>query len=108
MDIVKATDARKEWSAVLDKVIREKPVIIERTRDRVWMSDLNILIYFLDAYKFDVKEYHNSDGTITLILQAPNLSVTAGDLVKAKNDLVKILVEHAHNYYDNYNCYISS
>ena len=33
-----ATTVRKEWSAVCDSVIHEKPKFIKRTRDKMWFQ----------------------------------------------------------------------
>lgn len=35
-----STDVRKDWSRVVDSVVRDKPTIIKRTRDRMWLSNL--------------------------------------------------------------------
>ena len=39
MMTINATEVRKEWSSVVDGVIRERPILIKRTRDKIWLSD---------------------------------------------------------------------
>ena len=47
-----ATTVRKEWSAVCDSVIHEKPKFIKRTRDRMWFSNLETISDILQIYQF--------------------------------------------------------
>lgn len=55
-----ATAVRKEWSAVCDNVIHEKPKFIKRTRDKMWFSNLETMFEILSAYKFTKRENHAS------------------------------------------------
>ena len=36
-----ATDVRKEWSTVIEKVVREKPQFIKRTRDYMFLANID-------------------------------------------------------------------
>jgi len=38
-----ATTVRKEWSAVVDSVVREKPIVVKRTRDRMFLASIAFL-----------------------------------------------------------------
>ncbi len=42
-----ATTVRKEWSAVCDSVIHNKPKFIKRTRDKMWFSNLETMSIFV-------------------------------------------------------------
>ena len=53
----KATTVRKEWSAVCDSVIHNKPKFIKRTRDKMWFSNLETMSEILEAYQFTAKNY---------------------------------------------------
>lgn len=44
-----ATEVRKEWSSVLDSVVRDKPQFIKRTRDKMWLSNLDIMNDILEG-----------------------------------------------------------
>ena len=61
MITINATDVRKEWSSVVDKVVRDKPQFIKRTRDRMWMSNLDTMEEILSAYKFTAEKYIEED-----------------------------------------------
>ncbi len=52
-----ATTVRKDWSAVCDSVIHEKPKFIKRTRDKMWLSNLETISEFLEVYSFTAKIY---------------------------------------------------
>lgn len=47
-----ATVVRKEWSAICDSVIHEKPKFIKRTRDKMLLSSLETMLEILASYKF--------------------------------------------------------
>ena len=61
-----ATTVRKEWSAVCDSVIHNKPKFIKRTRDKMWFSNLETMSEILSAYQFTAKEYKEDDSHIDL------------------------------------------
>ena len=68
-----ATNVRKEWSAVCDSVVHEKPKFIKRTRDKLWFSNLDTMTEILSAYKFTAEKYIEDDGSITLSLNEIDL-----------------------------------
>ena len=68
-----ATEVRKEWSQVIDSVVREKPKFIKRTRDKMWLSNLDTMSEILDAYSFTAKKIIESDQTVTLSLNEIDL-----------------------------------
>lgn len=75
MDTIKATDARKEWSTVIDSVIREKPKFIKRTRDYMFLSGIDVMQELLVGYSFSAQSFIEKDGSVTLSVtysQPPN------------------------------------
>ena len=66
---INATKARNEWSSVVESVIREKPAFIKKTRDYLFLSDMDTLERILSAYSFHAKILPEDDGTVTLSLQ---------------------------------------
>ncbi len=44
MNVLSATDVRKNWSLVIDNVVREKPVYVKRTRDNVALINLILIL----------------------------------------------------------------
>ena len=68
-----ATTVRKEWSAVCDSVIHNKPKFIKRTRDRMWFSNLDTMSEILSAYHFTAQRFVENDGSVTLSLNEIDL-----------------------------------
>ena len=56
MDMMKATDVRKNWSLTLDSVVRERPAYIKRTHDSIAMMDVSTLNTLLMGYRFNAKK----------------------------------------------------
>ena len=69
-----ATAVRKEWSAVCDSVIHDKPKFIKRARDKMWFSNLEIMSEILSAYHFTADRYIENDGSVTLSLNEIDLA----------------------------------
>ena len=100
-----ATEVRKEWSSVLDSVVRDKPQFIKRTRDKMWLSNLDIMGEILDAYKFTAEKYIEDDGSVTLSLNEIDLVENASTEAEAKNLLAQSIMEYAEEYYKNFSYY---
>lgn len=100
-----ATEVRKEWSSVLDSVVRDKPQFIKRTRDKMWLSNLEIMGEILDAYKFTAEKYIEDDGSVTLSLNEIDLVENASTEAEAKKILAQSIMEYAEEYYNNFSYY---
>lgn len=100
-----ATEVRKEWSSVLDSVVRDKPQFIKRTRDKMWLSNLDIMGEILDAYKFTAEKYIEDDGSVTLSLNEIDLVENASTEAEAKKLLAQSIMEYAEEYYNNFSYY---
>ena len=96
---VNATDVRKEWSAVMDSVIREKPKFIKRTRDYVFLSDLHTVESMLGAYHFSAKEFIEDNGSVTLALDQLDLVENGADRQEAIEKMAAGILEYAEDYY---------
>lgn len=104
----KATNVRKEWSAVCDSVIHEKPKFIKRTRDKMWFSNLEIMADILEAYQFTAKKYLEDDGSVTLSLNEIDLVENGKDEQEARYQLAKAILEYSLDYYNEYELYSHS
>lgn len=105
MMALNATEVRKEWSSVVDSVVRDKPTFIKRTRDRMWLSNLETMSEILQAYCFTAEKFAEEDGTITLSLNEIGLVENAPTESEAKKMLARSIMEYAAEYYGNYSCY---
>ncbi len=97
-----ATEVRKEWSQVIDSVVREKPKFIKRTRDKMWLSNLDTMSEILDAYSFTAKKIIESDQTVTLSLNEIDLVENAPTEPEARRLLAISIMEYSIDYYNDY------
>ena len=94
-----ATTVRKEWSAVCDSVIHEKPKFIKRTRDKMWFSSLDTMSEILAAYKFTANKYIETDGSITLSLNEIDLVEHGENEQEARLALGKAIFRDGVNFF---------
>ena len=103
-----ATTVRKEWSAVCDSVIHEKPKFIKRTRDKLWFSSLDTISEILEAYHFTVIKYIENDGSVTLSLNEIDLVENGKNEQEARYNLAQSILDYSIDYYNDYEMYSHS
>ena len=99
---INSTDARNEWSAIVDSVVREKPRFIKRTRDYLMLSDIKLIELLLSAYTFTAKAFHETDGSVTLSLNELDLVENGADMDVALLKLAEGILEYAQDFYDDF------
>ena len=97
-----ATEVRKEWSRVVDEVVRNKPKFIKRTRDKMWFSNIETMSEILSAYNFSAEKFVEDDGSITLSLNEIDLIENAPDEQTARQELAKAIMDYSMDYYEDY------
>ena len=102
------TAVRKEWSAVCDSVIHNKPKFISRTRDKMWFSNLETMSEILEIYQFTANKYIEEDGSVTLSLNEIDLVENGKDEGEARLNLGKSILEYSIDYYNEYELYSHS
>jgi len=102
MNILSATDVRKNWSVTLDSVIHERPAYIKRTRDNIAILNMDLLTEILSGYKFNASRYIEDDGSITLSADEIDIVVNAKDDDQAIAALASDIKEYAEEYYDHF------
>ncbi|MCL1808001.1 MAG: hypothetical protein FWG31_09910 [Oscillospiraceae bacterium] len=105
---LQSTDVRREWSSVLDSVIRSKPAFIRRTRDTMFLSDLKVLDALLSAYSFTADRYTEEDGSVTLALREIDLTENASDEQTAKQRMAQAILEYAGDFYQEFSVWSSA
>ena len=103
-----ATTVRKEWSAVCDSVIHEKPKFIKRIRDKMWFSNLETMSEILEVYHFTAMKYIENDGSVTLSLNEIDLLENGKNEQEARLNLAKSILEYYLDYYNEYEMYSHS
>jgi len=99
---INATKARNDWSSVVESVIREKPAFIKKTRDYLFLSDMDVLKKILSVYSFHAKILPEDDGTITLSLDEIGLIENAPDLPDAVSALSAAILEYSEDFYKEF------
>jgi len=102
MIAINATQARKEWSAVVDSVIRDKPRFIKRTRDYMLLTDVGVLDELLSVYTFHAEILKENDGSVTISLDAIDLVENGADECEAVHKLSLAILEYSEDYYNDY------
>lgn len=108
INFISATDARKDWSQLFDRVVREKPQFIRRTRDNVMMTDINLIKLLLEAYTFTASRYVEEDGSITLSLNEMDLVENGVTEREARQKLAEAIKEYADDYYNEFHYWSSA
>ena len=102
MTTINATQARNEWSSVVDTAIREKPQFIKRTRDKMILADINLFSELLSAYTFNADVYKEKNGSVTLSLNEIDLVENGENEKEAVVKLAASILEYAEDYYNDY------
>ena len=97
-----ATQVRREWSSICDKVAREKPVLIKRTRDNMILAEVSLLDEFLSLYEFNAKIITEDDGSITITLDEIDLVENGINEKEAVHKLALAILEYAEDYYADF------
>ncbi len=102
MDLLNATDVRKNWSVTLDNVAHEKPAYIKRTHDNVAIFSINTLNMILAGYHFNAKRFKEEDGSVTLSAVDLDIVVNDVDEKAAKRRMAEYIKEYAEEFYSDY------
>lgn len=108
MFTIRSSDARKDWSGVMDSVIRRKPAFISRTRDCMMLSSTDTIYELVSGVMYVADEYWEEDGTVTLSLHDMDIIANGPDIDSAKKLLVRNIMEYAEEYYSEYELYYSA
>lgn len=103
-----ATDVRKDWSLVLDQVIREKPKFIKRTRDFIILSDIRFFEVLLSGYSYSAERYIEADGSVTLSLNEIDLVENDKSEEEARQKLAQSILDYAEDFYNDFQYWSSA
>lgn len=99
---INATEVRKEWSTIVDNVVREKPQFIKRTRDYMVLANMDLFEDVLSAYSFNAEKFIEDDGSVTLSLVEMDLVENAETEEQAKLSLAKSILEYSEEFYNEF------
>lgn len=101
MQLINATDMRKDFGRYIDEIVRTKPVMIKRSRDRFLGISLEMARELVDDVVFLASEFREKDGSVTLSLEDYDLVVNGENQETALKAMVTELREYAQEYYDD-------
>ena len=102
MYMMNSTQVRSEWSTVVDSVVREKPILFKRTRDRMFLTNIDLLSELLNVYAFHAQIYPENDGSITMALDEIDLIENGIDEHDAKLKLASSILDYSEDYYNDF------
>jgi len=102
IQLMNATDVRKEWSSVVDATVRVKPQFFKRTRDYVFLSDFHFMEDLLAGYSYSAIRMEEDDGSVTLALNEIDLVENGKDEDDARSKLASAILEYAEDYYSDF------
>ncbi len=108
MQTISATDIRKNFSAAIDKAVREKPIAFNRNRDNLLLLSHAQVLGLLKGCSFKPAYIAEEDGSVTATLEGFDLVINAADHEQAITRLAEELIEYAQEYYDQFQLYFAS
>ncbi len=102
---VGASEVRKDWSRIIDSVVREKPAFIKRTRDYMMLCTTDMIYELVSSIKYVANKYVEDDGTITLSMKSLDITANGDTEAAAKSALVGSLIEYAEEFYEEFELY---
>ena len=102
LQLMNATDVRKDWSTVIDATVRVKPQFFKRTRDYVFLSDFSFMEELLAVYSFSAVLMEEEDGSVTLSLNEIDLVENGKDENDARSKLASSILEYAEDFYSDF------
>lgn len=102
MFTLNSTDVRKDFSAIVDRAVREKPQFIKRTRDYMVLSDVHFFESLLCGYSFTAERFVEDDASVTLSLNELDLVENGLSDDDAKQKLAKAILDYAEDFYKDF------
>lgn len=100
-----SSEVRKDWSEVMDNVVRRGPVFIKRTRDYMVLCSTETISQLVADTRFMAVSYEEEDGSFTLSAEALDIIANGPDLSAAKRALAEEIMEYAEEYYQEFELY---
>lgn len=108
MKLLNASEVRGDFSSFIDKVVRERPMVFKRNRDRVLSISTEHAASLLESYRFKAILIPEEDGSITITLEDFDLVVNAPDHNQALLKMAEELVDYSQDYFDQFALYFKT
>lgn len=105
---ISSTEVRKNWSEIIDTVVRKKPVFIKRNRDVLTFLSLEQLDIILDFFRLDLRVLSEEDGSYTASINELDIVGNAGTQEEVIEVMCDDLIEYADEYMESFDMYYHS
>lgn len=96
------SEARNEWSEIIDNVVRERPQFVKREHDNIFITNFNLMEEILGFFQFTANKYIEEDDSVTLSLNEIELVENGWSEKEAKMKLAEEILEYSLDYYENF------
>ncbi|MGL4484260.1 MAG: hypothetical protein ACRCUS_04860 [Anaerovoracaceae bacterium] len=98
----KSTVVRENFSEYIDKSVYEKPQFIKRTRNKLVLTDVEMLSQLLGNVKFEAISNTENDGSMTIALKDIDLVENGENFGEAISKLAAAILEYAQEFYSEF------
>ena len=106
--IMNSTEVRKNWSEVIDTVVRRNSIFVKRNRDMVTVLSMEQMDLLLDSFRIKLQVIIEKDGSFTGIVEQLDLLGNAESEQSLIEELTTDLIEYSEEYMNNFNMYYNS
>ena len=96
--LMKSADVRKHWSESINSVIRQRPMFIQRNRDKLAFMSIDQLQLLLKPFKLTMRILKEDDGSYTGMIDELDLLENAKTVSELKVKLIKELFCYCEEY----------
>jgi uncharacterized protein YbcC (UPF0753/DUF2309 family) len=100
-----ATDVRREWGSFIDKVVRDRPQAIKRSRDHILAMSMEHAQELVKDVRFTLEYEEEPDGSVSGSLKELDLVENAPTVEALKEALAEELMVYAEGYFDEFQLY---
>ena len=108
METLKSADVRRTWSEFIDSIVREKPKVIKRSRDRIVAISFDMLQEILSCEKLNVKILPEDDGSVSAVIDELDIMANAPSEELVIQKLAEDAIEYANDYYKDFSYWYSA
>lgn len=105
---MKVTEARTNYSTVLESVVRVRPQPIQRLRDTIFWISADHMALMLKSYRLTLRIRPDGVNQYIGVFDELDIMDSAPTVEQLKNDLAQALKEYAEEYYENFELYVKS
>ncbi|MFA7077866.1 MAG: hypothetical protein WC147_05545 [Syntrophomonas sp.] len=108
MQVLNASEVRKDFSRFIDQVVHERPIVFKRNRDKILSLSTEQINALLEEVKFKADLFNEEDGSVTMVLEGFDLVVNGLNQEQTFEKMAEELVDYAQDYFEQFVLYSKS